>query len=78
MKNLNFGGKLRFLRLSRSLTQSALARKSGVPEKTIERVEAGASAPCAASFLRLMKALKVESILDVIEPEDLEEGGAHD
>lgn len=74
MKTLNFGGKLRFLRLSRDLTQSALSLKSKVPEKTIERIESGASAPCAASFLRLMRALKIERIMDVIDPEDLEEG----
>lgn len=73
MKTLNFGGKLRFLRLSRDLTQSALSRKSEVPEKTIERIESGASAPCAATLLRLMKALRVERILDVIEPSDLED-----
>ncbi len=73
MKVLRFGGKLDLIRRAKGVTLAALAAKSGVPERTVERICAGQSAPCAAHFVRLVKTLNVD--LDAIEPEDLEEGG---
>lgn len=70
MKNLKFGEKLNFLRRAGGLTLSALSSKSGVPEKTVERICSGHNAPSAAHFVRLVKALDID--MDVIEPSDLE------
>lgn len=72
MENLKFGGKLRFLRMAQDLTQSELSRKSGVPEKTLERIELGHNAPSSAHLVRLLRALKTS--IKVIEPSDLEQG----
>jgi transcriptional regulator with XRE-family HTH domain len=71
MKTLRFGGKLDLLRRAQGLTFSQLFLKTGVPEKTLERICAGASAPCAAHFVRIVKALNID--MDAIEPSDLEE-----
>jgi transcriptional regulator with XRE-family HTH domain len=73
VKVLRFGGIVEILRRAQGLTHGDLSRKSGVPERSLERICAGKNAPSAAHFVRLMKALKVH--LDAIEPEDLEEEG---
>lgn len=70
MKNLKFGEKLNFLRMAAGLTLSALSSKSGVPEKTVERICSGHNAPSAGHFVRLIKCLDID--MDVIEPADLE------
>lgn len=72
MKTLKFGEKVVFLRRAQDLTQSGLSRKSGVPEKTLERIEAGHNAPSSAHFVRILRALKVS--ISVIDPSDLEQG----
>lgn len=72
LKNLTFGEKANFLRRAKGWTLSVLSSKSGVPEKTVERICAGHNAPSAAHFVRLVKALDID--LDVIEPSDLERG----
>lgn len=71
MRTLKFGGKLDLIRRAQGLTFGQLHLKSGVPEKTLERICAGTSAPCAAHFVRLVKALNID--MDAIEPEDLDE-----
>ncbi len=70
MNSLKFGGKINFLRRAAGISYGELARKSGVPEKTIERICEGKNAPDAANLVRLLRALRVD--LDVIEPEDFE------
>ncbi len=74
MKVLKFGGKLDLIRRARSVTLAELSAKSGVPQRTVERVCGGGSAPSAANFLRLIRALAIST--DAFEPEDLEEEGA--
>lgn len=59
MKRLNFGAKINGLREAADLTLGELARISGVPEKTLERVCRGENAPSIAHFYRLMAVLKV-------------------
>lgn len=71
MKTLRFGGKLDLLRRAQGLTLGELSDKSGVPEKTMERICSGANAPSAAHFVRIVKALRID--MDAIEPSDLEE-----
>jgi transcriptional regulator with XRE-family HTH domain len=74
MKVLRFGGKIDLIRRAQDLTIHQLSDKSGVKEKTLERICEGHGAPCAAHFVRIIKALHIS--LDAIEPEDLEEEGA--
>ena len=69
---LRFGGKIDLIRRSKDLTLEDMAKLSSVPIKTLERIFAGHGAPCAAHFIRIMRALKIS--FDIIEPEDLEEG----
>ena len=71
MRVLRFGGKLDLIRRAKGVTLAALSAKSGVPERTVERICAGQGAPCAAHFVRLIKTLGID--IDAIEPEDLEE-----
>lgn len=70
MKNLKFGEKVNFIRRAQGLTLSSLSSKSGVPEKTVERICSGHNAPSAAHFVRLVKCLEID--MDVIDPSDLE------
>lgn len=72
MKTLKFGGKVHLIRRAKGLTLGQLSAKSGVPEKTLERVESGSGAPCAAHFVRIVKALSID--MDAIDAGDLEEG----
>lgn len=73
MRTLKFGAKADLIRRAHGVTLAALSRMSGVPERTVERICSGHSAPCAAHFVRIVKALNIS--LDAIEPEDLEEEG---
>lgn len=69
-QKLSFGLKLDLLRRAKGLTIGELALKSGVPEKTMERVILGQNAPSASHFVRIIKALCIS--MDAIEPGDLE------
>lgn len=73
MRVLKFGAKVDLIRRAQGLTLHELAVKAGVPEKTIERVCEGHNAPCAAHFVRIVKALHIS--MDAIEPTDLEDEG---
>ena len=73
MKALRFGGKVDLILRAKGLTVGQLADKAGVPEKTMERICEGRGAPCAAHFVRIVKALDIN--LDAIEPADLEQEG---
>ena len=72
LKVLSFGGKADFLRRNAGLTIGDLADKTGVPERTLERILEGQGAPRASHFVRIVKALRMN--IDLIEPGDLEEG----
>lgn len=71
LKLLSFGGKADFIRRNLALTVGELAAKSGIPERTLERILEGQGAPRASHFVRLIRALKMN--IDLIEPGDLEE-----
>lgn len=51
---------LREARLRAGLTQAALARRAGVPQSTIGRIESGARVPSTASLERLIRAAGFE------------------
>lgn len=73
MKTLKFGGKFDLFLRERDLTSGEASRLTKIPEKTVERIRAGHSAPCAAHLVRILKALKIS--ISAIDPRDLEEEG---
>lgn len=64
---------LRFaqLRLEQGLTQSDLAEQAGVAKRTVERIEAGASAQMS-NMVRVMRVLGLLQGLDLMIPEPAE------
>lgn len=69
------GERLAATRLSRNLTQAALARDAGVSKRTVERMEAGESAQLT-SLLRVLRALDLleglEALLPPVRPGPME------
>jgi len=61
------GDRVAAARLSRNLTQAALARDAGVSKRTLERLEAGESAQLT-SLLRVLRALDLLGGLDALLP----------
>ena len=54
---LEIGRRLALIRLSIGLSQEALAVRSGVAKRTIERLESGMSNPKIDAFIRVCQAL---------------------
>lgn len=62
----HLGERARHLRLRKNLTQTQLAKESGVAKRTIERFENGASVQLT-SFMRVLRALgELEPLLELI------------
>jgi transcriptional regulator with XRE-family HTH domain len=61
------GRRLARRRLDLGLTQAQLAREAGLAKRTVERIEAGASAQ-SASLLRVLRALELLAALDQVLP----------
>ncbi len=53
------GERIVEIRKSRSMTQLDLAIKSGIEERSIQRMESGKANPTAKSLVRITKALDV-------------------
>jgi len=62
------GQRLARRRIELDLTQAALARRAGVGKRTLERVEAGATAQFS-TLIRLLRALDLMPVLDQLLPE---------
>jgi transcriptional regulator with XRE-family HTH domain len=62
------GERIARRRLEFHLTQADLAREAGVAKRTLERVEAGATAQLT-TIIRIFRALDLLSILDQLLPE---------
>lgn len=62
------GSRIAHHRLERQLTQAALAEQAGVAKRTVERIEAGASAQMS-SLIRLFRALDLLPGLEVLLPD---------
>ena len=62
------GQRLARQRLDRQMTQADLARQAGVSKRTVERIEAGASAQMA-SIIRVCRVLDLIAGLDRFVPE---------
>jgi transcriptional regulator with XRE-family HTH domain len=61
------GGRLARRRIEMELTQADLAREAGVSKRTVERIEAGASAQMS-SLLRICRVLDLIAGLDQFIP----------
>lgn len=62
------GTRVARCRLERQLTQADVAEQAGVSKRTVERIEAGASAQLA-SLIRVLRALAMLAALDRLLPE---------
>jgi transcriptional regulator with XRE-family HTH domain len=63
------GGRLASTRLSRNLTQAALAEQAGVSKRTVERLESGAVATQLSGFLRVCRVLGLVEHFESLIPE---------
>lgn len=64
------GARITRRRLDRQLTQAELAEQAGVAKRTVERIEAGASAQMS-SMIRIYRVLGLLSNLDKLIPESV-------
>lgn len=62
------GGRLAQRRLELQLTQEMLAEQAGVSKRTVERIEAGATAQMS-TLIRLLRALELLDRLEALVPE---------
>ncbi|GAB6056961.1 helix-turn-helix domain-containing protein [Desulfonatronum parangueonense] len=62
------GGRLKQRRLELQLTQEMLAEQAGVSKRTVERIEAGATAQIS-TFIRILRALDLLDRLETLVPE---------
>ncbi|WP_101925417.1 MULTISPECIES: helix-turn-helix transcriptional regulator [Luteimonas] len=63
------GDRLAALRLAQNLTQADVAEQAGVSKRTVERLEAGATASQLSTFLRVCRVLGLQGRLDQLVPE---------
>jgi transcriptional regulator with XRE-family HTH domain len=66
---VEFGSRLAQRRINLQLTQAALAEQAGIAKRTLERIEAGASAQMS-SLIRILRALDALPGLDLLLPEN--------
>ncbi|RKX36825.1 MAG: transcriptional regulator [Verrucomicrobia bacterium] len=62
------GGRIAQRRLELQFTQAALAEQAGVSKRTVERIEAGATAQMS-TMIRLFRTLELLDALDGLVPE---------
>jgi len=65
---VELGSRFARSRLDRQLTQSDVAEQAGVSKRTVERIEAGASAQLS-SIIRLLRVLDLLPNLELLLPE---------
>ena len=63
------GTRLAAQRLALNLTQAQLADEAGVSKRTIERMEAGATATHLSAFLRVCRVLGLQDRIEQLVPE---------
>ena len=64
----DMGARLARVRLSRNISQEALAGKAGITRRTLSRLETGQGATLDA-LVRVLKGLDLESHLDALLPD---------
>lgn len=52
-----FVGRIRYARIREGISQSELSRRSGVPQKTISRMENGLSMPSLSTLIKLIESM---------------------
>lgn len=62
---MDLGQKLRSARQGRGVSQSALARRTGVPQPAISRIESGHEVPSLERFARLLAGLGLRPDLGI-------------
>lgn len=62
------GGRLSQRRIELQLTQAGLAEQAGVSKRTVERIEAGATAQMA-TMIRILRVLELLDRLETLVPE---------
>ena len=62
------GGRIAQRRLELQFTQAVLAERAGVSKRTVERIEAGATAQMS-TMIRIFRALELLDALDGLVPE---------
>ena len=62
------GGRLAQRRLELQLTQGMLAEQAGVSKRTVERIEAGATAQMS-TLIRVLRVLELLDRLEILVPE---------
>lgn len=62
------GQRLAGARLTRDLTQAALAQEAGVSKRTVERLESGEVAARLSGFVRVIRALDLVDRLEALLP----------
>jgi len=65
---VELGERFARYRLDRQLTQAEVAEQAGISKRTVERIEAGASAQLS-SIIRLLRVLDLLSGLEILLPE---------
>jgi transcriptional regulator with XRE-family HTH domain len=75
-RNRSFAARLKELRATAGLSQTGLARASGVPLSTVRSFEIGRREPTFRTLLRLARGLNVSLDAFTMEPEETGEGGA--
>ena len=61
--------RLESIRLSRNLTQIQLAKEAGVGLRTIQRLEKNSNGLAMETFIRVMKALRIQHNLEALLPD---------
>jgi transcriptional regulator with XRE-family HTH domain len=65
---VEIGQRIQQRRLELQMTQARLAEQAGVAKRTVERIEAGASAQMS-SMIRLLRVLRLLPALDLLFPQ---------
>jgi transcriptional regulator with XRE-family HTH domain len=65
---MELGGRLAQRRLELQLTQEMLAEQAGVSKRTVERIEAGATAQMS-TLIRVLRVLELLDRLETLAPE---------
>jgi transcriptional regulator with XRE-family HTH domain len=63
LSQLSFGDRLKHIRLQQRYTRPALAKATGIPEKTLEKYEYGQMEPKMSRLILLSETLEISSEL---------------
>jgi transcriptional regulator with XRE-family HTH domain len=77
---VDIGAKLREAREARGVSQSSLARRTGVPQPAVSRIESGAEVPSLERWTRLLAGLGLRPSIElepIAEPPSEEQHSAY-